>query len=94
MGNYLIQLMRRAFPMLDFYLEYGAAIHALVKVLVLRPDVQAVLYEGQIRIGYENEHHEELVNRAGTRGVEPWADDFLRAARFAAEMPRKEKVSA
>ena len=66
--------------MLDFYLEYGVAMYALIRAVNWREDVQVVFYAGQIRIGASKDHHEDLESRVGTIGVEPVADDFLTAA--------------
>ena len=81
--------LREAFPMLDFYLSYGAAFHALVQAEVRREDIQIVLYQGQLRVGYADQSHEDMGDRTGTRFAEPIHEEVVRAALMASALPRK-----
>ena len=86
----IIRLIRKAFPMLDYYLQLGAVLHQVGLLSTHRRDLQVVLYRGQIRIGYADERHDELDVRGGTIDVWPSADNWQTAALLAARLPLQE----
>ena len=89
----IAKLIRKAFPMLDYYLELGAAIDTIQRLYTYRSDLQVVLYRGQIRVGYADESHEDLYIRAGTLDVQPLPDNWLAAARLGGNLPQRQMES-
>lgn len=89
MRNVLSNVLRRAFPMLDYYVGLGAAMHALHVASVRREDVQIALVGGRIFIGYANEPGPDAARAVGTFGVEPTGDGWMRAAMYVPEVPRE-----
>lgn len=86
--KYVIGALRKAFPLLDYYLELGAVMHALSAASVRREDVQVALVGGRIYIGYADEPWQGAECICGTFGIEPTADDWMRAVLYVAERPR------
>lgn len=86
--------LKAAFPGLDWANQYGAAAEAVARLSVRRDDLQFVVYQGQLRVGYADERQEDLVGRAGTRYVEPSPDDWYAALSLASSLPRKAQTNA
>ena len=76
----LSSLVHRAFPMLDYYLALGAAVHNITRLGLNREDIQVVIYLGQIRVGYADEPHVALDIRVGTLWTEPTPEEWQQAA--------------
>ena len=54
-----------------------------------RPDLQIVLYRGQFRIGYADEHHADLDQRIGIVDIDPLAWDWEHASSRMASLPKR-----
>lgn len=93
MTGLIVRLVRRAFPLLDYYLELGAAIDSAQQMVTYRDDLQVVLYRGQIRVGYADEPHGDLEVRAGTLDVQPLSDNWQAAIRLGSRLPVRQVES-
>ena len=72
-----------------FWAELGIQANNLTRLLIDRPDLQAIIHAGRISVGYvSNPDFLEVI--VGCRDVEPNADEYATAVRLAAALPRRE----
>lgn len=89
MKNYIVAALRRAFPMLEYYLELGMAVHNVTRATILRDDVVVAIARGQIRVDVIGERWADMAHSAGTQYVEPTADEWGYALNAIGRVPKQ-----
>ena len=88
-AKYLESVLRRAFPMLEYYLELGMAVHNVTRATIFRDDVVVAISRGQIRVDHVGERWADMTYSAGTQYVEPTADNWGYALAAIAKVPQQ-----
>ena len=72
---------------LNFYVETGATVAAIMRLLLNRRDLEIRLFAGQIQAGYVGDKDHACTS--GVQGVEPEAWEWQKALQFLGELGRR-----